>query len=142
MEVNFPLTVQLTKMASDQAIDSLVREIAQTMLGQTRERIHEEGKKSDGSQMGKYSKEYLIVRARRYNRTTDPKVILSLTGQMENDWSVIALGNQSYGLGYKNSLNADKANWNEDRYGKIFALTKDELKQVQLIVNAWVKKQF
>lgn len=142
MEVNFPLTVQLTKMASDQAIDSLVREIAQTMLGQTRERIHEEGKKSDGSQMGKYSKEYLKVRARRYNRTADPKVILSLTGQMENDWSVIALGNQSYGLGYKNSLNADKANWNEDRYGKIFALTKDELKQVQLIVNAWVKKQF
>jgi hypothetical protein len=66
-----------------------------------------------------------------YNRGTDPTVILSLTRQMENDFSVqeTPLG---YGLGYNNILNYDKAKWNELRFNKlIFGLTNEE----QLIAN-------
>lgn len=141
IEVNIPLTGRLSKMVSQQSMDTLVRTVAQTMLGATRERIHEDGLNSRNSPIGTYSPEYIKVRARKYNRGTSSKVILSLTGAMENDWSVIPTGNLSYGLGFKNSFNADKAGWMEDEYGKIYALTPDELKQVNAIVIDWIKKQ-
>jgi hypothetical protein len=35
----------------------------------------------------------------KYNRTSDTKVVLSLTRQMENDMSVIPAGPKSYGIG-------------------------------------------
>lgn len=53
----------------------------------------------------------------RYNRTADPKVILSLTRQMENDLSVVPSGN-GYGIGYLNPHNFQKAQWCEETYGK------------------------
>ena len=61
-----------------------------------------------------------------FNRTADPKVIISLTGQMENDFSVVAT-QTGYGLGYNNTENANKVEYVEHTYGKkIFALTADE----------------
>ena len=141
VQVNIPITAKLQKIASQQSVDTLVRTIAQSMLGETRDRIFESGLNAKASPIGTYSPEYIRFRARKYNRGTSSKVILSLTGQMENDWSVIPLGNSSYGLGFKNSFNADKAEWNEDRYGKVFALTPDELKQVNAIVIEWINKQ-
>ncbi len=64
----------------------------------------------------------------RYNRTSDTKVILSLTRQMENDMSVVATG-KGYGIGYLNKLNLQKAKWCEETYGKkiLSKLTKDEV---------------
>ena len=70
-----------------------------------------------------------------YNRGSDPTVILSLRKQMEKDFSVqeTPLG---YGLGYNNTLNYDKAQWNELRYNKlIFGLTEKE----QIIANKVAK---
>jgi hypothetical protein len=62
-----------------------------------------------------------------FNRTTDTKVILSLTKQMENDLSVIPSGN-GYGIGYLNSDNYKKAIWCEATYNKkiLTKLTKEE----------------
>lgn len=64
----------------------------------------------------------------RYNRSSDTKVILSLTRQMENDMSVIASGS-GYGIGYLNPLNYQKAIWCEETYKKpiLTKLTPDEL---------------
>lgn len=65
-----------------------------------------------------------------YNREADPKVILSLTRQMENDFTVVAI-EKVYGLGYNNSLNFDKAKWLETKYQKkVFGLTESEREQV------------
>jgi|ERR1043165_4430558 hypothetical protein len=62
----------------------------------------------------------------QYHRSEDTKVILSLTRQLENDWSVIATA-RGYGIGFLNSLNYNKARWAEANYKKkIFSLTEAE----------------
>lgn len=61
-----------------------------------------------------------------YNRSSDTKVIISLTRQLENDWSVIATA-KGYGVGFLNPHNMDKVGWVEATYKKkIFALSPSE----------------
>lgn len=61
-----------------------------------------------------------------YNRGSDTKVIVSLTRQLENNWSVIATTN-GYGIGFTNPFNLQKARWVEGIKGKtIFNLSKAE----------------
>lgn len=63
----------------------------------------------------------------KYNRNADNKVILSLTRQMENDYAVLP-GEVGWGIGFNNVHNADKARWNDTRYGhQVYALTAGEL---------------
>jgi hypothetical protein len=64
----------------------------------------------------------------RYNRSSDTKVIASLTRQMENDMKVVAIPN-GYGIGYSNRDNYQKSQWVEETYkkeGKIFSLSNEE----------------
>lgn len=62
----------------------------------------------------------------KYNRTSDTKVILSLTRQMENDLSALPSGT-GYGIGFNNPDNFQKSQWNEETYKKdIWKLTDDE----------------
>ncbi|HEV2352837.1 MAG TPA: hypothetical protein VGR89_01230 [Puia sp.] len=61
-----------------------------------------------------------------YNRTSDTKVVASLTRQMENDFKVVATG-RGYGLGYSNDENFNKSQYVEATYEeKIFDLTEEE----------------
>lgn len=63
----------------------------------------------------------------KYNRTNDTKVVISLTRQMENDFSIQPT-DTGYGLGYNNADNALKVEYVENIYKKkIFALTADEI---------------
>ena len=110
------------------------------MLDETRFRIHNEGLNAKGLAIGKYTAQYLKERIKKYNRTADPDVILSLTGQMVNDWKVIAVQG-GYGLGFSNSFNANKAKWAQERFGVIYELTIKEMKLIQLIVNDWLTRQ-
>lgn len=73
-----------------------------------------------------------------YNRTSDTKVIISLTRQMESDFSVMAT-DKGYGLGYKNKDNFDKVAFVEQTYGKkIFALTAEEKEKVIVTANEFI----
>ncbi len=124
-----------------QQADSLLRLISEGMLGATRERIHEEGKNSTGGQIGTYSPSYLELRIE--NRlSADPKVKLFFTGQMQNDYKIVPLSDTEYGLGFSNQLNADKADWAEDRFGKIYELTDQEMQGVRDIVSEYIKELF
>jgi hypothetical protein len=78
-------------------------------------------------QTGTFTGEDKVGKARpNYHRSNDTKVILSLTRQMENDLSVIPVG-QGYGIGYSNKFNFQKSQWNESTYRKrIWALTQGE----------------
>jgi hypothetical protein len=167
--------------------DRAVRLCATTALGAMKTRIHEEGKASDGQQIGTYSKGYMVIRtgsfvnakrvsrgpntgklkdagvftdrtislnkevgvftgedkvgkARpRYNRTNDPKVVLSLTRQMENDMKVITIGNSNYGIGFTNKVNYDKSRWVEAAYKKkIYSLTAEEKALVKEVFQKFV----
>jgi hypothetical protein len=79
-----------------------------------------------------------------YNRTSDNKVILSLTRQMENDLSIIPTGN-GYGIGYLNPDNFKKATYCEAKYKKkiLTKLTKEEkdlaIKSAQDFVPDYLK---
>lgn len=80
----------------------------------------------------------------KYNRTTDTKVILSLTRQMENDTSVIDTP-EGYGIGYLNPFNYQKALWCEETYKKpiLTKLTDQEeqlaIKVAQEFTNDYLK---
>lgn len=131
------------KFVTLQQADTLLRLIAVPMQGITRERIHEKGLKADGTAIGDYSKSYLKLRqSDKYKRSADPKVILSLTRDMEREYRVIPLSDTEYALGWENPLEAQKADWNEQRFGKVWALTQEELDGVRAIVQDFIKRNF
>ena len=76
---------------------------------------------------------------RKYNRGADSKIIVSLTRQLENDWSVIAT-DDGYGIGFLNALNFQKARWVEQNKEKvIFSLSPAEQQHVNEVVAQLVK---
>lgn len=77
----------------------------------------------------------------RYNRTSDTKVILSLTRQMENDLAVIDTPT-GYGIGYLNPFNMQKAMWCEKTYGKkiLSKLTVQELELAKKVAQEFTPK--
>lgn len=161
--------------------DALLRTVATSVLALMRDRVHEKGKAADGSQIGTYSKGYVVYRSGAYknakvgkkgklstaghytkgnkavyaisskksvpvkeskrkmmNRGSDPKVILSLTRQMEGDMRVIQEGDVFY-IGYSNKDNFNKAIWNEQRYKKpIWKLSKEEHEAKDEIVQKFI----
>jgi hypothetical protein len=77
----------------------------------------------------------LKQRQNKYKRTADKKIIVSLTRQLENDWSVIAT-EKGYGIGFLNPLNFQKATWVEQNKGKtIFKLSEKEKEHVATRLN-------
>jgi len=117
--------------------DPLLREIATSMLAIVKERIHEKGLNSAGGQIGTYSNSYLEYRA-KVGKNTGRNVILALTGQMENDFKIVAQSNTRYALGFSNSFNAEKAGWAEEKYGKVYNLTSDEKELVKDIIDEYI----
>ena len=129
------------------------------LVGELRKRIHVEGKASDGSQIGAYSSGYMKVRTGdfgnrptakkwknkgqprpRYNRTNDPKIILSLTRQMEDGMKVFPLENGA-GIGWDNDLDFKKSQWVEETYGKeVYQLTADELEGAMNVANVEINR--
>lgn len=102
---------------------------------------------SKGKNKGKIKNSGVISRGKnkgqprpKYNRTADTKIIVSLTRQLENDWSVIAV-DKGYGIGFKNPFNLQKLKWVEENKGKkISNLTPDEEKYTIDYVNDLVSE--
>lgn len=104
----------------------LVRPVCFDVIDLMTKRIHIDGKAADDSQIGTYNKSYLKLREEKYSRKSDPKIIVSLTRQLENDWSVIAT-DKGYGVGFLNAHNLQKARWVEqNKSKKIFSLSESE----------------
>lgn len=118
----------------------LLRPVAIEVLPMITQRIHQEGKASDGSEIGQYSNSYLKQREKA-GRGESKKVIVSLTRQLENNWSVLETTN-GYGIGFTNSFNADKLRWVEEMKGKpIGSLSAEEIEYAferinELVANA------
>jgi hypothetical protein len=117
--------------------DSLLREISSTLLAEMSDRIHERGIKSDGTQIGTYSNSYLEYRIEQ-GKGSASNVTLFFTGQMQIDFDVAPIGENAYGLGYSNTLNFDKANWAEDRFGIIFQPTEQELQEIEDVAAEFI----
>lgn len=139
------------KQMSAQVNDRLIRTIATDALAEIKNRIHSQGEKADESQIGTYTNPYLKRRQKKpYNRTGDTKIIFSLTRNMETQFSVIATP-KGYGLGWLDSgggsglskgkvSNFDKANFLEQRFGKVYSLTSKEKEQVKKTTEEFLKQ--
>lgn len=110
--INVASTINLEKYRILQNPKELLRPVAFDVLALMEERIHEQGKAANGSPIGTYNNDYLRLRQRKHKRSADTKIIVSLTRQLQNDWSVLATPN-GWGIGFKNSHNADKMKWVE-----------------------------
>jgi len=135
--------IKLTaKLQSLEQSDALLREIASSMLSETRQRIHEDGKNAAGGNIGTYKKSYLEWRMMNGYKTTGSNVKLFLTGLMQNDYKVVPQSKTKYGLGFSNPLNGNKATWAEERFGKIYGLTPNEEQKVQDICDEFIANLF
>lgn len=122
--------------------DYLFRQVVFDLIVLMKRRIHEDGTASDGSQIGTYSSAYLKLREDKYNRTSDTTIIVSLTRQLENDWSLIS-DNDNYGIGFNNPFNTQKARWVEENKGKdIFSMSDSELDYATQQILQLVAKTF
>ena len=135
-EVTESIKGKLAKLGDKEYIP---RTLSFDLIDLMTKRIHIDGKSADDSEIGTYNKDYLSLRRRKYNRTADNKIIVSLTRQLENDWNVIAT-EQGYGIGFLNPHNFDKARWVEGNKKKIiFSLSQSEQQYVNDTVNILVK---
>lgn len=106
-------TAELRSIASGENKDKMLRTMATTQVANMKYRVHNQGVKTDNAPIGTYSRPYLKFRQKPpYNRTTDSKIIFSLTRQMENDLSIVSEDLvKGYGIGFKNTFNKQKADW-------------------------------
>ncbi len=120
----------------------LLREISSGMLAETRTRIHNYGERATGAPIGQYSDNYLKLRIDS-GKGSDRSVIFSLTGQMENNYKVIAISDTEYGLGFDNATDGQKSVWLAERFGNdIWALSESELEQVDATIQEFVNNAF
>lgn len=137
------LISQLNKMIIN---DSAGIAAVNSVLAQQKKRIFQQGKSASGAKIGSYSTTPISIskknQARNTGKTYFPggyRQYKSLTGkgsntvnlrntdQMMMDLGTTVVGKGEYGIGFNNQFNADKAEWNEEKYGKdIFSTTTQE----------------
>lgn len=133
-EVTGRIRIKLDKLKDKEYI---LRPVCFDLIELMKKRIHEDGKNASDTAIGTYSNAYMRER-KKNQRSDDRKVIVSLTRQLENDWSVIAT-TKGYGIGFKNPFNLQKARWVEVQKGVIFSLTASENKYASDLINQLVK---
>jgi len=122
-QVNAVIADRLKKLSDPETI---LRPLCFDIIELMTKRIHVDGMAANGQQIGTYNNRYLKLRQTKYNRKADSKIIVSLTRQLENNWSVIATP-KGFGVGFLNPFNFQKARWVEAQKGKeIFSLTAAE----------------
>lgn len=102
--------------------EKMLRPVCFDVIDLMTKRIHVDGKDASDAQIGTYNPSYLELRKKKFSRSGDTKIIVSLTRQLENDWSVMATP-KGYGIGFLNSFNLQKARWVEENKGKIIFST-------------------
>ena len=140
---NFPevintIYLKLGKLQHDQ----LSRTQATSLLSVMKDRIHVQGKDSNGTQIGTYTPAYIKYARAKEKRGTDNKVIISLTRQLESGYQIEAIEN-GYAICLRNKEDMQKARWCEETYKKaIFSPTAEERAMVVQIAQDYIAKNF
>lgn len=109
--------------------DKVERKVFSSVHARISDRIFGKGKDANDTDIGQYSAGYMKTRIKK-NWGPSRKVILQLSGQMKNDFSLIV--SPELGSGFKNDKNGDKSRWVEETYDTdIFSPTTDEEKLAQ-----------
>ena len=137
-EVINTVHLKLSKVHSDE----LTRTQAVSLMAVMKDRIHVQGKDSNGNQIGTYTPAYIEYKRMSKGRGTDNKVILSLTRQMESGYVPEAIEN-GYAICFRTAEDMQKARWCEETYEKpIFAPTAEEKAMVIAIAQDYISKHF
>lgn len=113
---------------------------ASGILALVSQRIHVDGKRANGSAVGQYANSYLRIREKN-NRGADRKIILSLTRQMENDFTVVEV-NGNVGLGFNNQTNFEKATFMEARFPGTYFISAEEEQVFIDVIDAYINGLF
>lgn len=134
--------------------DKVIRQAAFDSVALISDRIQRDGKNTAGEKMktksktpfGAYSYEY-----GKYNRQNKRGlqvniVDLTLTGDMMGDFIAAPSGKTEYVVGFREGNSIEKAKYNEERFGIIFDLSKDEeyfiLTEIDKKINAIIEQSF
>lgn len=140
--------------------DRIMTAAMNSVLAKQKERIFQEGKDSAGGKIGSYSTRPISISRSRQSRNTGKthfkggyREYKSLTGkgastvnlrdtdQMMQDLGTHVLGRNEYGIGFTNSFNKDKADWNEAHFRKdIFSTTENEDQVVTNVIEFELNK--
>jgi len=111
--------------------ESLLRPVCVELSGIMNNRIHDEGRATDGGEIGQYSVPYLRMR-QAFNHTRDRKVILVLSRKLSNSWGAFST-ERGYAVGFTDSAATEgvtglkKIQYAEEHFGKkIGDMTKEE----------------
>ncbi len=99
-------------------------------------RMTTKSKKPDGV----YSKYHKKARDKKNLQTSH--VDLTFSGDLMRNWQLLSSDTKSAEIGFMNDSEADKAQYLEDYYGQIFALTKDEENTVIETFNSEIEVNF
>lgn len=122
--------------------DEMTRMQAFSLLAVMKDRIHVQGKDSNGTPIGTYTPAYIKYTRQKEGRGVDNKVILSLTRQLESGYQVEQIPN-GYAITLRSNEDMQKARWCEETYRKpIFAPTAEERAMVIQIANDYIAKHF
>lgn len=125
---------------TDMQRDKMTRLQAVSLMVVIRDRIHVQGKDSNGTPIGTYTPAYIKYTRVKAKRGVSNKVILSLTRAMENSYEIYPIAN-GYGIGFNTTENMQKARWCEETYKKhIFAPTAEEKAIVKQIADDFIAK--
>lgn len=122
--------------------DEMTRMQAFSLLAVMKDRIHVQGKDSNGTPIGTYTPAYIKYTRQKEGRGVDNKVILSLTRQLESGYQLEQIPN-GYAITLRTNEDMQKARWCEETYRKpIFAPTAEERAMVIQIANDYIAKHF
>lgn len=122
--------------------DEMTRMQAFSLLAVMKDRIHVQGKDSNGTPIGTYTPAYIKYTRQKEGRGVDNKVILSLKRQLESGYQVEQIPN-GYAITLLSNEDMQKARWCEETYRKpIFAPTAEERAMVIQIANDYIAKHF
>ncbi len=118
--------------------ETVSRAAALAVMPELRNRIHVEGKRTDGGAIGSYSNSYLKIRE-KFNRDQSRDVILSLTRQLENGYTLKATEN-GYTIGNVSPGNDEKIKHLAEKYGDVWLLSERELEMAQIAAIVTAKE--
>lgn len=112
--------------------ETVSRAVAVALQPEIRNRIHVEGKNSQGNAIGEYSNTYLEYRKKKGRM--ENTVVASLTRQLENSYTTQAT-DKGYTIGFTSPGSEEKVKHLEEKYGTIWALTESESEMVKLVAE-------
>jgi transcription initiation factor IIF auxiliary subunit len=137
-------TAPLDKFKERLNLDAKKENLLRTMAASAHELISSRvfnargGNNSNGELIGVYSAAYMKQRAKENRNNKEVNFIF--TGQMHADFSIGAVEGNQITLGFQNSFNGDKKSWLQEKYGRVFDLTKQEIDILMDVATDFVRK--